>query len=231
VAAHLRLIMAKLVVSRDGAVVDQRFLERVRLTVGRDPASGLVIDDPAVRDLHAAIVAVGNDYILEDLAGDGGVDVNGTPVQRRILQHGDVVALGAFHMRFVDARGASEIDLERTMLISGLRPEAADTPTADETPVPATRGAKARLPHGRVRYVGGARDGEVRELDRVVATFGTRGAQVAVVTRRPQGFFLTHVTGGDSPRVNGESIGASPRLLRTGDVIEVGGDKLAFAAD
>jgi pSer/pThr/pTyr-binding forkhead associated (FHA) protein len=201
VAAHLRLIMAKLVVSRDGAVVDQRFLERVRLTVGRDPASGLVIDDPAVRDLHAAIVAVGNDYILEDLAGDGGVDVNGTPMQRRILQHGDVVALGAFHVRFVDARGASEIDLERTM------------------------------PHGRVRYLGGARDGEVRELDRVVATFGTRGAQVAVVTRRPQGFFLTHVAGGDHPRVNGESIGPSPRLLRTGDVIEVGGDKLAFVAD
>lgn len=120
--------MAKLVVSREGAVVDQRFLERERVTVGRDPASSLVVDDPSVRGLHAAIVAVGNDYILEDLVGEEGIDVNGTRMQRRILQHGDVLTLGTYHLRFVDAKAASEIDLERTMIIGGLRPEAADTP-------------------------------------------------------------------------------------------------------
>jgi hypothetical protein len=226
--------MAKLVLSTDGVVMDQRFLERARVTVGRDAANDIVVDDPAVRGLHAAIVVVGNDYILEDLVGEQGIAVNGTPVQRRILQHGDVVALGSFHLRFVDAKRSSEVDLERTVIIRALRPEGggmASTPDAPAVPVPATRATSVRFPTGRVRRVGGARDGEVRELDRVIATFGTRGRALAVVTRRPQGFWLTHVVGREFPRVGGESIGAAPRLLQSGDVIEVDGERLAFECD
>ncbi|MFO1396910.1 MAG: FHA domain-containing protein [Burkholderiales bacterium] len=217
--------MAKLVVSREGAVVDQRFLERERVTVGRDPASSLVVDDPSVRGLHAAIVAVGNDYILEDLVGEEGIDVNGTRMQRRILQHGDVLTLGTYHLRFVDAKAASEIDLERTMIIGGLRPEAADTPPPQDAP--ATRGGKARAATGRVHVMGGA----VRALDRVVATFGTRTESQVVIMRRPKGYFVAHVTGAARARVNGEALADAPRALRTGDVIEVAGEVLTFADD
>jgi len=219
--------MAKLVVSREGAVVDQRFLERERVTVGRDPASSLVVDDPAVRGLHAAIVAVGNDYILEDLAGEEGIDVNGTRMQRRILQHGDVLTFGAYHLRFVDAKAASEIDLERTMIIGGLRPEAADTPPPQDSPAPAARGGKARLAQGRVHVMGSA----VRMLDRVVATFGTRSESQVAIVRRPQGYFVAHVTGATRARVNGETLGDGFVALRTGDVIEVAGEVLTFADD
>lgn len=219
--------MAKLVVSREGAVVDQRFLERERVTVGRDPASSLVVDDPAVRGLHAAIVAVGNDYILEDLVGEEGIDVNGTRTQRRILQHGDVLTFGAYHLRFVDAKVASEIDLERTMLIGGLRPEAADTPPPQDAPAPSTRSGKLRVAPGRVHVMGGG----VRALDRVVATFGVRSESQVAIMRRPQGYFVAHVTGGTRARVNGEALGDAPRALRTGDVIEVAGEVLTFADD
>lgn len=219
--------MAKLVVSREGAVVDQRFLERERLTVGRDPASKLVVDDPAVRGLHAAIVAVGNDYILEDLVGEDGIDVNGTRMQRRILQHGDVLTLGTFHLRFVDAKAASEIDLERTMIIGGLRPEAADTPPPQDAPAPSARSGKARFAPGRVHVMGSS----VRTLDRVLATFGTRTESQVAIMRRPKGYFIVHVTGAARARVNGEALGDAPRALRTGDVIEVAGEVLTFADD
>jgi hypothetical protein len=223
--------VAKLVLSLNGAVVDQRFLERARLTIGRDPASALVVDDPAVRGLQAAIVAVGNDYIVEDLVGEEGIDVNGKRMHRRILQHGDVLVLGAYHLRFVDAKGASEIDLERTMIIRGLRPEAADTPPDDETPVPSTRGAKSRLPRGRVYVIAGSEPARVHELDRVVATFGRRGSSLVVIARRPQGFFVTHVAGDDRARVNGEPLADAPRALRAGDVIDVAGQTLTLAVD
>jgi len=219
--------MAKLVVSREGAVVDQRFLERERVTVGRDPASGLVVDDPAVRGLHAAIVAVGNDYILEDLAGEEGIDVNGTRMQRRILQHGDVLTFGTYCLRFVDAKAASEIDLERTMLIGGLRPEAADTPPAQDSPAPSSRAGKQRFTPGRVHVMGSG----MRTLDRVVATFGRRSQSQVVIVRRPQGWFVAHVTGEVRALVNGDPLGDAPRALRTGDVIEVAGEVLTFADD
>ena len=59
--------MAKLVLSAGGAVLYQCFVDRDRLTVGREAHNQIVIDDPSVSREHAAIVPVGNDHILEDL--------------------------------------------------------------------------------------------------------------------------------------------------------------------
>ena len=76
-------------------------------------------------EAHASVSAVGHDYILEGVAGGHGIAVNGTPMKRRILQHGDVIELGAFHLKYVDSKASSQIDLERTMLI----PDSSSTPT------------------------------------------------------------------------------------------------------
>jgi hypothetical protein len=226
--------MAKLVLSTGGTIVHQCFLEQARITVGREAGNTIVVDDPAVSRAHAAITAVGNDYILEDLHSVNGTLVNGARVQRRILQHGDVVALGAFHLRYVDSKASSDIDLERTMLIVALVPpqgaSRADAPPADpdELHVPSARTPRAHFPDGYMTWVKGPHAGKVRELDRVVATFGAPGEGVAVVTRRPRGYFVTHVEGRVHPRVNGESIGTETRELREGDVLEAGRDKLQF---
>ena len=60
--------MAKLVLSAGEAVLYQCVVDADRLTIGRDEANSIVVDDPAVSRAQAAIVPVGNDHILEDLA-------------------------------------------------------------------------------------------------------------------------------------------------------------------
>ena len=96
--------MAKLVLSSGGSVVFQCFVDKDRLGVGRDPTNQIVVDDPSVSRAHAAIVPVGNDHILEDLASANGTFVNGTRMSRRILQHGDVAEFGAFSLRYLNPR-------------------------------------------------------------------------------------------------------------------------------
>ena len=49
--------MAKLVLSSDGAIVFQCFVDDARLTIGRDPGSDVVVDDPAASPAHAAAIA------------------------------------------------------------------------------------------------------------------------------------------------------------------------------
>lgn len=219
--------MAKLVLSSEGAIVMQRFLDDESVTIGRSPGNDVVVDDPAVNDLHASISVVGNDYILEGSAG-AAVAVNGRAQDRRILQHGDVIDLGAYSLKYIDSKAATEIDLERTMLMPGLAPLLGTDEAGAAPPVPSSRSAKTRFPQGRVEWIGGPHRGSERVLDRVIATFGTPGVGVVVVTRRPHGFFVTHVEGAGYPRVNGESIGKEPRALVAGDVIEVAGEKLRF---
>ena len=228
--------MAKLVLSAEGTVVFQCFLDDERLYIGRQVPNQVVIDDPAVSREHAAILPVGNDHILEDLQSANGTFVNGTRIMRHILQHGDVIEFGQYNLRYLNSRASAEADLDRTMIIAGLQGQPILSPddlrpSPENLRVPSARPARAHVPKGRVRITGGPRAGSTVELDRVVATFGKPGDQLAVVTRRPHGFFITHVEGRRFPRINGQSIDKEARQLRRGDVIEVWDEQLEFVQD
>jgi pSer/pThr/pTyr-binding forkhead associated (FHA) protein len=224
--------MAKLVLSSGGAILHQAFLDKERVSIGRDSCNQVVIDDPAIALEHAVITPLGNDHILEDLESEAGTFVNGARVSRHILQHGDVIELGAFYLRYLNPRASSEMDLERTMLISGLRrvsDAGQDAPSPqDEARVPAAPSTKVRFPKGSITVLAGDQAGRTIELDRVVATFGQADGDLAVVTRRPHGYFITQVQGRRRARVNGQSIAGEPRALTHGDVIDIGNQKLEF---
>jgi pSer/pThr/pTyr-binding forkhead associated (FHA) protein len=228
--------MAKLVLSSGGSILYQCFLDQERVNVGRAPHNQIVIDDPAVSDEHAVIIPVGNDHILEHLPNVTDTLVNGSPVARHILQHGDAMQFGAFYLRYMNPRASADSDLDRTMLIAGLltrvdTAQAESGPRAQEVHVPSARLASIRLPKGKVKVIAGSRTSGTIKLDRVVATFGKPGKELAVVTRRPHGYFITHVEGRRFPRVNGQSIGKEARVLHNGDIIEVAEEKLEFLLD
>lgn len=69
-----------------------------------------------------------------------------------------------------------------------------------------------------------------KELDLVknLTTLGKPGMQVAVITKRPHGFFITHVEGAQYPSVNGHSLDGQPRQLHDHDIIELAGVKMEF---
>jgi pSer/pThr/pTyr-binding forkhead associated (FHA) protein len=226
------LTMAKLVLSSGGSVVFQCFVNKDRLGVGRNPANQIVVDDPSVSREHAAIVPVGNDHILEDLASANGTFVNGTRMSRRILQNGDVVEFGAFSLRYLNLKTATEVELDRTMLIEGIAEAQTGLPADGAAlPVPRTRTTRINFPNGRVHLFTGPRAGTTIELDRVVARFGKSAHRSAVLVRRPHGYFLVHVEGRRTPRVNGQPAGKDARRVNDGDVIEVADEKFQFAVD
>ena len=49
-----------------------------------------------------------------------------------------------------------------------------------------------------------------------------------MITRRPHGYFITHVEGASFPLVNGQAIDAQARLLHDHDIIELAGVKMEF---
>ncbi len=51
---------------------------------------------------------------------------------------------------------------------------------------------------------------------------------MAVITRRPQGFFITHVEGASFPVVNGKPLDAQAHSLNDHDVIDLAGVKMEF---
>ncbi|MDW8469187.1 MAG: FHA domain-containing protein [Burkholderiales bacterium] len=96
------------------------------------------------------------------------------------------------------------------------------------TASPTASARPAGQPIGVVQILSGPNAGKELELVKPLTTLGKPGVQVAVLTRRPQGYFITHVEGATQPMVNGQSIGAAPHALKDHDLIELAGVKMEF---
>lgn len=228
--------MAKLVVSRDGAVVGHYFLDKDRFTIGRKAGNDIQLDEQGVSKEHAAILTVGNDQVLEDSGSTNGTLLNGAKVERHILQNNDVLEIGGFQLKYVSQRASRDMDFDKTLIIApqpefhGVPGERAEEQAGSRlaTALSAARSVKATFPLGGVKGVKGPHAGREVALNRALKTFGRPGERVAVITRRPHGYYVTHVEGKKYPRVNGKSIGTQPHPLQEGDLIELGDDKLIF---
>ena len=105
----------------------------------------------------------------------------------------------------------------------------AAAPALAAAPAPAAPAARpGGQPLGAIQLLSGGNAGKELELTKPLTTLGKPGVQVAVLTRRPQGYFITHVEGASRPTINGQQIGAAPHALKDHDVIELAGIKMEF---
>lgn len=104
--------------------------------------------------------------------------------------------------------------------------------SASAAPSPAPAAAPATNPNGeitgRIQVLNGSSSGRELILNKALTTLGKPGVQVAVITKRPNGYFITHVEGQTFPIVNGTSTGAQAFSLSDHDVIELAGVKMEF---
>jgi hypothetical protein len=79
-----------------------------------------------------------------------------------------------------------------------------------------------------IQVLSGAAAGRTLDLVKNLTTIGKPGVQVAVITRRPTGFFITHVEGTVFPTINGVALGGPAKQLQDHDLIEIAGVKMEF---
>ena len=72
-----------------------------QLTVGRDSANHLSLHDRAVSRKHLAISETDAGFHLVDLDSRNGTFVNGIPVRRKLLMHGDTIRVGHCELVFL----------------------------------------------------------------------------------------------------------------------------------
>jgi predicted component of type VI protein secretion system len=239
---------AKLILSLDGAVIGEYPLNAPRMTIGRKPHNDIVVNNLAVSGEHAAIVTIGHDSFLEDLNSTNGVSVNGAPVKKHVLQHNDVIEISKYRLKYLNDRPvqASSEDFERTMILrapqqvhavpeksgdtgqfKAMPSDAVASPVQLVPPEPVKSSAPPVL-LAAIQVLNGPNAGRELNLVKGLTTLGKPGVQVAVLTRRPLGFFITHVEGASFPSVNGHLLGGQPHPLQDHDLIELAGVKMEF---
>ncbi len=93
----------------------------------------------------------------------------------------------------------------------------------------ATNESESQVP--RLKILEGDNAGGTLMLDKSMVKVGQPGQQIAVVTKRQDGYFITHVAGEQYPVINGKPIGAQAYALNNHDEIEVGQTKMEFCVD
>lgn len=229
-----------------------------RLTIGRKPENDIQVDNLAVSGLHAAVERVGDDVILEDLHSTNGTIVNGQLIQRHVLKNHDVIELGKHKLKYVVENLSSQANMEKTMVMrrpmvplqdpagpstvplttshppvaAPAAPHPPHSPVAsNQAPAPApavAAPAASPLREAAIQVLSGPAAGRVLDLTKNLTTIGRPGLQVSVITRRPNGYFITHVEGTGFPLLNGTPLGAQAQQLKEQDTIEIAGTKMSF---
>lgn len=110
----------------EGNLVSEHPLSGELFSIGRNPGNDLQPDDASVSGNHAAIRMMPSTYAddvlditVEDLGSTNGTRVNGRPVDRHLLKHGDMLSLGTLVLKFIDEQ-ALALDGTRILLQEDL---------------------------------------------------------------------------------------------------------------
>ena len=232
--------MAKIILNLNGNLQGEIELAKDRMTIGRKAENDIPIDNKAVSGLHALILSVLDESIIEDLGSTNGTYINGKLVKKQTLKHDDIIGIGKHELKFINEHANDNEEYEETLLNSNDAqntsfPDDKDTENpsrAAETSTPDIM----NMPNGKLHILNGPIAGKELILSKALVTLGKPGIQIAVISRRPQGYFLTHIEGNKDgeqvfPEVNGDSIGAKAYTLKNNDILELAGIKMEFTLE
>lgn len=239
--------MAKLILTLDGSYVHEYALTHLKTTIGRKSSNDIHLDNLAISGEHAVVLKQGNDFFVEDLNSTNGTRVNNALAKKQKLNNEDVIELGRFSLTFLEQEAGASAAFEKTMMVHpsafSAKPHAPSAAPAvvQAAPVqqrarpsvtlnePASDGSQAQPALiGKIQVLNGTSSGRELVLNKALTTLGKTGVQVAVITKRPNGYFITHVEGKVLPVVNGISTGVQSHALADHDVIELAGVKMEF---
>lgn len=223
--------MPRLVLSLDGVVLKEVPINKDRTTIGRRSHNDLTIDNLAVSGEHAVLFKSGDDVYLEDLGSTNGTTVNGQPVKKHLLLGGDLIEIGKYRLKYMaeggDVGEGGEVDFDTSQPLK--REFYSPSPATIPVRQPSTTPAPATPAGALIRILSGANTGRELQLVKALTTIGRPGYQVAVITRRPSGYFIAHVEGDVFPTVNGVNLGSAAHSLKDKDVIELAGVQMEFS--
>src|SRR5689334_17133292 len=197
------------------------------ITMGRDKACEVVLQEQAVSRRHARISRDGELYFVEDLASSYGTQVNGKKLgkgEKRLLRNGDVIAIAQFDVTF-----------ER---VAELLPSSEKTSfIARQAVKDVMKGLNAEKPF--LRVMNGKMEGHRLEISEgqpvvigrdpscdLVLTDDLASRQHAKVRRDFSGTHIEDLGSRNGIKVNKKRV--KTRTLKDRDEVEVGGTRFLF---
>ncbi len=99
----------RLIVTRDGELLDEVELGERKILIGRSDFADIVIKDDFVSKMHAVLVLYSDALVLMDLNSANGTTVNSRKLTSTVLQSDDVIVLGHHRIKVENAPPISDV--------------------------------------------------------------------------------------------------------------------------
>jgi transcriptional regulator with GAF, ATPase, and Fis domain len=106
------------------------------LSIGRDDTNHLCLIDPTVSPIHCTLTQTGDRYELVDHDSHNGTFVNGIPVHRKFVEHGDTIRVGQSELIFLleeDERTPNSVRVSHEPSVSAINARSVDHPAVIPT--------------------------------------------------------------------------------------------------
>lgn len=217
------------------------------LTIGRKETNHIVITNLAVSSNHAKVECKDDGIFISDLDSKNGTFVNGKTITSCRLKDGDEIVIGKHKLFFSDSDGGKRVYpggptgtpssvLDSTMVLdtSKHRNMLSNILTAGSKKAD---GAKRKAPIPVLLYLKGG-EGKVvlrnkftrigkEATNDIIAKGFFVGARAATVTRRNDGYYISHMKSWAKTYVNGEKIKGAVKLEHA-DIISLGNLHMKF---
>jgi len=214
--------VSKLTLSFKGNILRVYPVLKGPMLIGRDPVCTIQIDSLVVSPQHARIDTQQQTSVLVDLDSESGTYVGQDKITKHLLKDGDIIRVGKHLLAFKYEADANMAGAEEDMIAA---PEIEEiTPAQAEAVTRETR-------QGWLQILNGQNLGKTLSLNRSMTNLGKPGVATAVITRRDDGYFLSHLEGEYPPLVDNKPIGEQTLKLKDGDTIQIGNIKMQFYLD
>lgn len=244
--------MAKIIVKFKDKVLGQyRVDERYYLSIGRRSSNDIVIVNLSTSGYHAEIAPSEAGYVLRDLDSKNGTQLNGKRISSSPLKDGDIITIGKHTLLFRND-GNPLPDLDQKNALNSIVIEN-PTELVDQTviidPRKLSKQAQAKKkpvqppkqkqPIGVIELLNNRKKillnrqlikiGKDRDSDIILQGFLNFlvGDPSATVSKRLDGYYITHVSGFYKTKVNNEKFDGMMKLTEF-DIIKIGPFKLQF---
>ncbi|MDB5302321.1 MAG: hypothetical protein JWO87_3984, partial [Phycisphaerales bacterium] len=112
------------------------------IVIGRRPGCDVVLEEPSVSTIHAAIFELDGRHYIRDLGSRTGTLVNGEPIHHQPLEINDYIRVGDTEMRYIPGNVLGNLDeLEHLIGTASLGTETAELASDDAARAAATPAA------------------------------------------------------------------------------------------
>lgn len=175
--------------------------------IGNAPDCNIQIDSLAVSPWHAKIVYADHNYVIEELDNESNILVNNKKVDNcSELSDGDKIIVGKHTLLFTfDERNENR-------------------PIKEPLSAP-------EIDHGTgwIQYLNGKNMGKTMQIKKNMANIAdAKEENIALISNRSDGFYISYLKGKQHPIVNNASIGENTTRLEHNSRITIGSQELLF---